>query len=261
MAGCWLVSVAGADTSALSGYAGALTWLGVAGFTTALPEVPAPPVEGRLTVRQRLGLDALTLLKHRDTRVVFLTAALFAIPIAAFYPYTPPNLRELGFTRTTAWMSIGQISEILAMFAVGGLLANWRLKWIIASGLALGVARYALCALEGPVGLLAGIALHGCSFTLVFITAQVYLDERVDRAWRTRAQALLSFMMSGFGYLLGYLGSGWWFQVCTRDTGVRWAAFWGGLAVIVAGVLAYFLLAYRGRGPRTAPLSRVAPAA
>lgn len=259
MAGCCVVSVAHADTSALAGYAGALTWLGVAAFTTTLPEVPPPPAGGRLTVRERLGLDALTLLKHPDTRVVFLTVALFAIPIAAFYPYTPPNLRELGFTRTSAWMSIGQVSEILAMLAVGGLLANWRLKWIIASGLTLGVLRYALCALDGPGWLLAGIALHGGSFTLVFITAQVYLDERVDRAWRTRAQALLSFLISGFGYLVGYLGSGWWFQVCTRDAGVRWAVFWGGLAVVVAGVLTYFLLAYRGRGPRTAPLTRVAP--
>lgn len=76
----------------------------------------------------------------------------------------------------------------------------------------LGVVRFALCALDGPGWLLAGISLHGCSFTLVFITAQIYLDERVDRAWRARAQALLSLMMSGVGSLLGYLGGGFWFE-------------------------------------------------
>jgi hypothetical protein len=259
MAGCWLVSLAGADTSAASGWAGAVVWLGVAAFTRALPEVEPPRSDRRPTVRERLGLDALALLRHPDTRVVFFTAALFAVPIAAFYPYTPPNLRDLGFERTAAWMSLGQISEILAMFAIGGLLANWRLKWIIASGLALGVLRFALCALDGRPWLLAGIALHGCSFTLVFITTQVYLDERVDRAWRTRAQALLSLMMTGVGYLAGYAGGGAWHGFSQGTTGTNWSVFWGGLAVAVAAVLAYFLLAYRGRGTRSTPVARIAP--
>ena len=261
MAGCWIVSAAGADNSSAAGYAGAVTWLVLAGFTFWLPGVTPLASSARPTIRQRLGLDALALLKHRDTRVVFVTAALFAVPVAAFYPFTPPNLRELGFARTTAWMSLGQVSEILAMFALAGLLANFRLKWILAAGLSLGVARFGLCALDGPGWLLAGIALHGCSFTLVFITAQIYLDERVDRAWRARAQALLSLMMSGAGSLLGYLGGGWWFQFCTSGDKTRWAIFWGGLAVAVAGVLVYFLIAYRGRGVRPAQTAGQAPEA
>jgi hypothetical protein len=34
---------------------------------------------------------------------------------------------------------------------------------------------------------LAGVSLHGFAFTLFFITAQLYLDQRVDPAWRARA--------------------------------------------------------------------------
>ena len=37
----------------------------------------------------------------------------------------------------------------------------------------------------GP--LLLGIFLHGASFVPVFITAQIYLNQRIDSAWRTRA--------------------------------------------------------------------------
>jgi len=40
-----------------------------------------------LSWHERLGLDALTLLRDRDTRVVFITTTLFNIPLAAFYPY------------------------------------------------------------------------------------------------------------------------------------------------------------------------------
>jgi hypothetical protein len=82
----------------------------------------------------------------------------------------------------------------------------------------------------------------------VFITAQIYLDQRVDPAWRARAQALMSLMNSGVGNLIGYLGTGWWFAACTRPAGTQWPLFWGVLAVVVAAVLVYFLAAYRGQG-------------
>jgi hypothetical protein len=35
---------------------------------------------------------------------------------------------------------------------------------------------------------------------------------------------------------------------CARPTGTQWPLFWGGLTVAVAGVLVYFLVAYRGIG-------------
>lgn len=247
MGGCLLVSALNADTTALAGYSGAVTWALVAALSYLLPVVEPPPVSGPVTIRQRLGLDALTLLKNHDHRVVFITAALFNIPLAAFYPYTPPHLKDLGLDHTTAWMSLGQVTEIIVMFGLAGLLARWRLKWIIAAGLGFGVVRFALCALDNRAGVLAGVVLHGCSFTLVFITAQIYLDERVDPGWRARAQALMALMTGGVGNLLGYLGGGWWFAFNTTALGTRWPVFWMGLTAVVAGVLCYFLLAYHGR--------------
>jgi nucleoside transporter len=248
MAGCWFVSGINADASHVAGYCGAVTWLVVAAFTFFLPSVAPPKSAENLTVGQRFGLDALLLLKNRDHRVVFTTAALFAIPLAAFYPYTPPHLRELGFAHTSAWMTLGQITEIITMLVLGPVLTKWRLKWIFAAGLAFGVLRYALCAFDGKAWILLGVTLHGCSFTLVFITAQIYVDERMDRVWRARAQALLTLMMSGFGNLFGYLGTGWWFASATSAGVTRWPLFWGVLAGVVGAVLVYFLSTYHGRG-------------
>ena len=133
------------------------------------------------------------------------------------------------------------------MFLLGGLLVKWRLKWIIACGLGFGVIRFALSAVDGKGWLLGGVFMHGVSFTLVFITAQIYLEQRVDAAWRTRAQALMALMLSGVGNLIGYLGTGWWFNACSNSGRTQWSWFWGGLAAVVALVLAYFLAAYRGR--------------
>jgi len=248
MSGCWLVSALGADTSPLAGYSGAIMWVLVAGFTCFLPKLETPQAAVHLTWHERLGLDALTLLKNPDHRVVFITCALFCIPLAGFYPFAPPHLRQLGLLHTSAWMTLGQVTEIIAMFILGALLLKWRLKWIFACGLSFGVLRFALSAMNGELWVLAGVLLHGCSFTLVFITAQIYLEQRVDATWRVRAQALLSLMSGGAGNLLGFLGTGWWFSACTRSTGAQWPLFWGGLAAAVGVVMAYFLTAYRGVG-------------
>lgn len=246
-AGCWVVSLLKADTSALAGYSGAIVWIVVVAFTFILPNVPPPESDRKVTWKQRMGWDALTLLKNPDHRVVFITAALFNAAVAAMFPYTPPHLRELGFTRTTAWMTLGQTTEIIAMFTLAGLLARWRIKWVIALGLTFTAVRYFLCAMNSKLTLLVGLTLHGAGFTLVLITTQIYLEQRIDPAWRGRAQSLLSMMTSGAGNLLGYLGSGWWFNACTTGDLTRWTLFWGGIATAITAVLIYFLTAYRGR--------------
>jgi len=254
MTGCWIVSALNADTTAVAGYAGSVAWLIVAGFTFLLPSVAPPRSAGPVTIRQRMGWDALSLLKNPDHRVVFITAALFNIPIAAMYPFTPPQLLELGLHRTSAWLSLGQVSEMAAMFLLAGLFVRLRVKWILALGLGFGLLRYSLCAMNTKYWLLAGISLHGCSFTLVMITAQIYLDERIDPAWRARAQSLYLLMTSGAGNLIGFLGTGWWFDACTDAAGTRWSLFWGGLTGVTAAVAIYFLTSYRGIGaaPQTA---------
>ena len=248
MSGCWLVSALGADASTIAGYSGAIMWALAGGYTYFLPELETPKSAEHLSWHERLGLDALTLLKDPNHRVVFITCALFNIPLSGFYPCAPPHLRALGLVHTSAWMTLGQVTEIIAMFSLGSLLLRWRLKWIIAGGLSFGVLRFALSAMNGKLWVLTGVLLHGCSFTLVLISAQIYLEQRVDSTWRARAQALLTLMTSGVGNLLGYLGTGWWFSACTGTPGTQWSLFWGGLAAAVGVVMAYFLTAYRGIG-------------
>ncbi len=248
MAGCWIISALNADTTATAGYSGSIVWVVVAGFTFLLPSVAPPKSTGSITLRQRLGWDTLVLLKNRDHRVVFITAALFNAAIAAMYPFTPTHLRSLGLTHTTAWLSLGQISEIITMFMLAGIFARLRVKWILTLGLAVGLIRFGLCALDTRLGVLFGTALQGFAFTLVMITAQIYLDERIDPAWRARAQSLYALMTVGVGNLVGYLGNGWWFLACTQSGITNWSLFWGGLTGVVALVGAYFLVAYRGVG-------------
>eukprot|EP01035_Chromulina_nebulosa_P060191 gene60191-82351_t len=136
------------------------------------------------------------------------------------------------------------------MLSLGTLLLRWRLKWILELGLALGALRFALAATGTRWGLVGGVFLHGASFTLVIITAQIYLDQRVDPAWRARGQALMALMNSGVGSMVGYLGTGAWFAACTKGGETRWPIFWSLLSAAMAAVLVFFLAMYRGRGRR-----------
>ncbi len=246
--GCLIVSALGADRTPLAGFSGAIVWALVFAFSFTLPNVAPLASQERLTWKQRLGLDALSLLKNRDHRVVFIVAALYNIPLCAFYPYSPRHLQALGLDHTTAWMTLGQVTEVVTMFSLAGVLTRWRLKPVFLTAIAFGVLRYGLCAFDQKGWLLAGITMHGFAFALFFITAQIYLEQRIATAWRARAQALFTLMYSGFGNTLGYLGCGWWFAASTSGKVTRWPLFWGGLAISVAVVFVVFALAYKGRG-------------
>ena len=111
MAGALLIGLLNLDRSAFADYLGAVFWLLVAAFTYFLPALQIPPSAEHLSWHERLGLDALKLLKDRDTRVVFITTTLFNIPLCAFYPYAPTHLHDRGFAHTSAWMSLAQITR------------------------------------------------------------------------------------------------------------------------------------------------------
>ena len=224
-------------------------WLLTSVFTFALPETP--PLESK-EPRDLFGLSALSLLLHKDHRVVFLTAALYNAVMAAFYPFTPIHLMERGVTHATAAMGLGQITELICMFSIAALFTRVRLKTVFLTGIGFTIVRYALCALDTKAWVLAGVTLHGLGFNLYFITAQIYLEQRVDHRKRTRAQALLQGMIAGFGNLAGYLGTGWWRRACMSGGTTNWPRFWWGMSALAAAVFVWFALRYRGQAENRA---------
>jgi MFS family permease len=245
MAGCWVTSAIGGDTSIRSWMASTVLWSGVVVLTFWIPQTPPRVNRSRLTLAQMLGWDAMVLLRCADHRAVFLATALFTIPLAAFYPYTPSQLRHLGLDHVTAWMTLAQTTEVAAMLFLSRITPWLTLKWTLAAGIAFGLIRFAFCALDSPFWVLLGLSLHGVSFTLVFITAQIYLEQKVAPEWRVRAQSLMSFLIGGVGNLLGFLGSGALFAFSQNRSHTPWPLFWGSLSAIIACILVFFVLTYR----------------
>jgi nucleoside transporter len=247
-AGVVISLVLHADHSVVSGYAAAVAWAVTVAMTYTLPKYERLAIpKAKRTVREMLGVDALPLLAHPDHRVVFITSAMLSMALWAFYPFTVLHLEDLGVKHVTLMMSIGQITEIISMFWLSSVLSRVRLKWVFLTGISFGVIRYVLFAIGGIPAVVTGIFLHGLCFTLFFVTAQLYLEQRIPHEMRARAQALLTLMMSGIGNLFGALAVGWWRTACKTGTHTDWTAFWSGLTGLTIVVFLFFAFAYKGR--------------
>lgn len=237
------------DTSVLCGYASACVRMAAAFAAMLLPLTL--PLGRASSWKSRLGLDAFVLMKQRDHLVFFVVTALYSIPISALYMYAPELLKVLGDPRPTGTMTIAQVLEVVSMFALGAMMTRMRVKALLMWSLGLSVLRFALSATAGWTGMigwhLGGIALHGMCYTFYFITAQIFLDRRVDPGMKGQAQGLLSMVSSGLGPLMGALVCGWLREHLVADGVHGWDAFWMTLSAMAALCFVIFGLLYRGR--------------
>ena len=220
------------------------------GLALMLPHTP--PMGVMSGWRSRLGLDAFVLMKERDHLVFFVVTALFSIPISAFYMYGPEFLKVLGDPRPTGTMTVAQMLEVVSMLLLGTLLARHSIKAVLLWALGLSVLRFAMSAQAGVSGVIGwhigGLALHGVCFTLYFVTAQIFLDRRVDPGMRGQAQGLLMMVSGGLGPLIGAWFCGWLrLHVVTAD-GHGWTTYWAILAAMIAVCFVIFAVFYRGMG-------------
>lgn len=241
-----------ADASPTAGYASAGTRLLGACLAFLLPRTP--PLGTASSWKSRLGLDAFSLLKNRDHAVFFLVTMLFSIPLTAFYMYAPELLKVLGDGHSTATMTLAQVSEIIAMLLVGSVMVKFRVKTVLLWALGLSVIRFSLSAYAGQSHSISwhlwGIALHGVCYTFYFITAQVFLDRRVDPGLKGQAQGLLALASSGLGPLLGTFLCQWLRVHYVTPDGQGWMQFWSILAAMIAACFILFAGCYRGQGRR-----------
>jgi MFS family permease len=235
-----------ADSSPRSGFASAIAWGCAGAFTLLLPESARVAAKERRWV-ETLGWKGLSVPADPNQRVVLLGAALFSIPLAAFYPFAALQLRALGMQHIAAAMALAQVSEVLAMYALAPVMRRFRLKTIFMTAFGVTVARFLFFGLNSRGWLLTGIVLHGLSYTFFFVAAQIYLNGTMAPEFRARAQTLLTLMVSGVGTLVGALASGWWLSWCTGMEGPRWNLYWTVLGALILAVMLWFAMSFHGR--------------
>jgi nucleoside transporter len=243
--------------------AGASVVLGL--YSLVLPHTPPHAAGKPLSVRDVLGLDALSLLKDPSFTVFVIGSFLICIPLQFYYAFTNLFLNEIGVQGAASKQTLGQMSEIAFMLAMPWFLLRLGVKRLLLIGMLAWSLRYALFAM-GDAGagmwmLYAGILLHGICYDFFFVTGQIYVDQRAHVGIRAAAQGFLALVTAGAGYLVGSIVSGRVVDAyATTAGGVTthaWPAIWTVPAVGAAVILLAFMLLFR---PRTAPQAVAAAA-
>lgn len=248
LAGVMVSYVLASDSSPVAGYAAVAARLLAIACAFLLPLTP--PLGKGGSWKSSLGLSGFVLFRQRDHAVFFTVTMLMSIPLVAFYTYCPEFLKVLGNQHPTASMAAGQVTELLTMLVLGVVMVRFRIKTVLLFALGLSTVRYALFAYAGMTQQLGwqmlGITINGACYTFYFITAQIFLDRRVDPGLRGQAQGLLALMAGGVGPLLGAWICGMLRKNLVQADGTGWAEFWWVLTGMVAICFVIFALFYRG---------------
>jgi MFS family permease len=144
-------------------------------------------------------------------------------------------LNKQGYRWPAALMTLGQLSDVLVLWATPWLIARLGLRTLFVSGVIAWAVRYCLLAfgsyseLVWPVYL--AILIHGACYVFVYVIGVMFVDRLVEGAHRGAAQGLYVLMSSGLGHLFGAFTVGLSQEVFLTPAGVSpppydWTAFW-----------------------------------
>jgi nucleoside transporter len=230
--------------------AGASLALGL--FSLGLPHTPPKSLGHKVTVRDVLGLEALSLMKSRSFAIFVLGSLLICVPLAFYYGFTNLFLNEKGIVNAAGKQTLGQISEVLFMLVMPFFFRRLGVKWMLVVGMAAWATRYLLFAFGNPAELVfmyyLGIVLHGVCYDFFFVTGQIYVDNTAPKTIQASAQGFITLVTYGVGMLIGTFISGMvvkGYQLAANNpaAGHDWTSVWlvpASMALVIILLFAFF---------------------
>ena len=189
-------------------------------------------------------------MRFRSFAVLITVSGLIGIMLAFYFACENPFLESIGAKpeHTGAYMTIGQIAEVVVMAIVPWTVARIGVKKTMIIGASAWALRFGLSAYGRPFGLMiATIGLHGFAFGFFFVVAQMYVDRAASKDIKASAQNFFVFAVYGLGTILGSALTGRVRKFFTENVKWgqvdNWHGIWAGPFVLtILCILAFMLL-------------------
>ncbi len=230
------------DGTVLPLYCGAAVSVIAAGLNFLLP--PTPPSADRtqkLSVKDILGLDVVSMLKERNFLVFLLISFLAIIPFNLYHLYGSMFLADMDVKHITVTMNWGQFAEMFFLVITTTILVKCGIKKTLIFGLSAMLLRYVMfffgVEFDSQFSYMIGILIHGLIFGLFFVGGQVYTENAAPEGMKAQAQGFLSFVVWGVGYLLGTFFNGYLINTFRLADKCDWATLF-----IISSICSFTLL-------------------
>lgn len=177
----------------------------LAAFSLTLPHTPPKPATGEDSLA---WLKAMKLLAHPAVLVLFVVTFIDAAVHQSFFFWTStflgPKADGGAVDIASNWvlpvMKIGQIAEIVTMFALGWVLKTLGWRWTMILGVLGHAARFAVFAYfpEQVPAILINV-VHGICYAFFFATVYIFVDKHFPKDVRSSAQGLFNVLILGVG--------------------------------------------------------------
>ena len=243
-----VIGLLGYTSSVGQFYVGAIVSLLLGLYSFTLPHIP-PKKGKKASVKELLGLDALSLFSYRSFATLMIASVLIFIPVSFYFGFTASFLSDIGMDFIPNKISLGQVSEIFFMLILPLFLIRFGVKWVLFTGAAAWLIRFLLFANgdaeSGLWMIYAGIILHGICYDFFVVTGQIYVDKKAPDHLKSSAQGLITFATYGLGMFIGTWFAGRTIDSMTVDGMPEWARIWYVPAILAGIILVMFIFLFK----------------
>lgn len=192
-------------------------------YCMTLPSVRIDRFTAKSSLYDKLGLNALSILKSRQILLFFIFSMLMGMCVKVTNGYSGPFITSFianpeyalsfGAGNATLLTSISQVSEALCILLIPFFLKKYGIKVVLSISFFAWALRFGTFAFGNPGSglwlLVASMIIYGVAFDFFNIAGAIYLESATDKRITASAQGLWMMMTNGIGASIGTVIAGY----------------------------------------------------
>ncbi|WP_392563709.1 MFS transporter [Orbus wheelerorum] len=244
--------------------AGASVLYGLYCFT--LPSTPPLAKNKKISLREILCLDALSLFKDKYFSIFMFSTFILMMAKTAYSAFLPVYLPVLSLD-PASMMQIATATEILFMVFLSFLLGRFGFKKVILFGSISWIIRSVMLS-QAAVSddyllyVIGALLLQGLCWDFFFTAGDIYVDKKAKPEIKAQAQGLRFIVSNGFGLLMsasvcGFINNRVVTEKALPQASTQWQEFWIYPAVVAAVVTIGFWIFFNDKDVIMKPKEKV----